>query len=141
MDRDLWLIIDPPGAPVPSFLASSINGSYGHDVVDVTHVYSMIRIYGRDSARVTTKLCAIDFSDEILPSGSALRTSVAGLVSLVIRADCIGNIGTFRDSTARSRSYVMLCERSAGKYLFDALLDAGREFEIDIEGFARLLPE
>lgn len=141
MDSDVWIIIDPPGASVPSFLASGINGSYGHDVLDVTHVYSMIRIYGSDSAKVTTKLCAIDFSDEILPSGSALRTSVAGLVSLVIRADCVGNIEALRGSTARSRSYVMLCERSAGKYLFDSLLDAGQEFEIDIEGFARLLPE
>jgi hypothetical protein len=29
-----------------------------------------------------------------------------------------------------------MCERSAGQYLFDALLDAGQEFGIDIEGFA-----
>jgi len=29
----------------------------------------------------------------------------------------------------------MLCERSAGQYLFNTLLDAGAEFGIDIEGF------
>jgi hypothetical protein len=28
-----------------------------------------------------------------------------------------------------------MCERSAGQYLFDTLLDAGQEFGIDIEGF------
>jgi hypothetical protein len=27
------------------------------------------------------------------------------------------------------------CERSSGQFLFDALLDAGTEFEIDAEGF------
>jgi hypothetical protein len=27
------------------------------------------------------------------------------------------------------------CERSSGQFLFDALLDAGAEFGIDIQGF------
>lgn len=33
------------------------------------------------------------------------------------------------------RSYLLHCERSCGQYLFDALLDAGAEFGIDIDGF------
>jgi heterotetrameric sarcosine oxidase gamma subunit len=136
---DLWLIIDPPLASRFSLLAQVINDSYAHNVVDVTHAYAMIRIYGADSAKLLTKLCAIDFSEKTLANGSALRTSVAGLVSDLIRDDCAGGFTPTRNSTNRIRSYVLLCERSAGKYLFEALLDAGGEFEIDVEGFARLL--
>ena len=33
-------------------------------------------------------------------------------------------------------SYLILCDRSAGQYLFNIFLDAGQEFEIDIHGFA-----
>jgi heterotetrameric sarcosine oxidase gamma subunit len=139
MASDLWLIIDPPCASRFSQLAQGINESYADNVVDVTHAYAMIRIYGADSAKLMTKLCAIDFSEKTLANGSALRTSIAGLVSDLIRDDLAGGFATTRDSADRIRSYVLLCERSAGKYLFDALLDAGSEFEIDVEGFARLL--
>ena len=32
-------------------------------------------------------------------------------------------------------SYLLHCERSSGQYLFDALLRAGAEFGIEIDGF------
>ena len=32
-------------------------------------------------------------------------------------------------------SYLMHCERSSGQYLFDALLDAGADLGIDVDGF------
>jgi glycine cleavage system aminomethyltransferase T len=40
-----------------------------------------------------------------------------------------------RDDQAGARSYLLHCERSSGQYLFDALLDAGEEFGIDVAGF------
>ena len=68
-------------------------------------------------------MCGIDLSDEVTPDGAALRTAVANLVTDVIRVD--------RDGVP---SYLLHCERSSGQYLFDALLDAGREFGIEIDG-------
>jgi hypothetical protein len=32
-------------------------------------------------------------------------------------------------------SYLLHCERSSGQYLFDTLLDAGREFGVQVDGF------
>jgi glycine cleavage system aminomethyltransferase T len=48
---------------------------------------------------------------------------VANLVTDVVRVD--------RDGLP---SYLLHCERSSGQYLFDTLLDAGREFGIEIDG-------
>ena len=82
-----------------------------------------------------SKLCAIDFGDKVSPDKTALRTSMAGLVVEVVRSDLAN---PFHDAAAPDstlRSYLMLCERSAGQYLFNILLDAGQEFGIDVEGF------
>jgi glycine cleavage system aminomethyltransferase T len=43
-----------------------------------------------------------------------------------------------RDDIRLERSYLLHCERSSGQYLYDALLDAGREFGIEPDGFAEL---
>jgi glycine cleavage system aminomethyltransferase T len=40
-----------------------------------------------------------------------------------------------RDDEDGTRSYLLHCERSYGQYLFDALLDAGHEFGIEISAF------
>jgi sarcosine oxidase gamma subunit len=66
----------------------------------------------------------VDLSDAVTPDGAAFRTSVAKLVTDVVRDDVDGQ-----------RSYVLHCERSSGQYLFDALVDAGAEYGIDIDGF------
>ncbi len=41
-----------------------------------------------------------------------------------------------RSLDATERSYLLHCERSSGQYLFDAVLDAGREFGIQVDGFS-----
>ena len=40
-----------------------------------------------------------------------------------------------RDDRDGVRSYLLHCERSSGQYLFDGLLDAGAEFDIDVDAF------
>jgi glycine cleavage system aminomethyltransferase T len=50
---------------------------------------------------------------------------VARLVTDVVRDDIDG-----------ARSYLLHCETSSGRYLFEALLDAGGEFGIDVDGFS-----
>jgi heterotetrameric sarcosine oxidase gamma subunit len=131
-----WLLIGSPDLPLPTHLTASLNGDDELiTIVDLTHARALVRMVGTDSAKVMSKLCAIDFSDRISPDKSAFRTSMAGLVVEVVRSDLAN---PFHDAVSRDstlRSYLMLCERSAGQYLFNILLDAGHEFGIDVEGF------
>ena len=92
--------------------------------VDVTHGRALMRLSGADAHRVIAKLCAIDFTFST-PDGTALRTSVAGVATDVVRDDV---------RSTQERSYLLHCERSSGQYLFDALLDAGREFYVQVDG-------
>jgi glycine cleavage system aminomethyltransferase T len=57
------------------------------------------------------------------PDGAAFRSSVAALATDVVRDDVSG-----------ARSYLLHCERSSGQYFFDALLTAGRDLGIEIDG-------
>ena len=93
--------------------------------VDQTHGRALIRLSGPAAPRVLAKLCGIDLADDITPDGAAFRTSVAGLATDVIRDDLPG----------ATRSYLLHCERSSGQYFFDAMLRAGAEFGLEIDGF------
>jgi len=131
-----WLIVGPSGVTLPA-LATDGSDSTPElvTIVDLTHARAVVRIVGADSAKVMSKLCAINFRDKATPDNTALRTSMAGLVAEIIRSDLTNRPGGAAGSDAASRCYVVLCERSAGQYLFNTLLDAGAEFGIDIEGF------
>lgn len=85
--------------------------------VDVSHGRAMLRLTGAAAPALLAKLCAIDLSEKVVPDGAAFRSSVARVVTDVVR-----------DDTDAGRSYVLHCERSSGQYLADAVLDAGREF-------------
>ncbi|MDN5931342.1 MAG: hypothetical protein L0I24_09815, partial [Pseudonocardia sp.] len=91
-------------------------------VVDLTHGRALLRLHGADAAAALAKVCAIDLSDDVTPNGAALRTSVAKVVTDLVRDDADGVPG-----------YLLHCERSSGRYLFDALLDAGAEFGMDLD--------
>jgi heterotetrameric sarcosine oxidase gamma subunit len=93
-------------------------------VIDLTHGRALLRLSGADSVGVLAKLCAIDLADTVTPNLSAFRSSVAKLVTDVVRDDLVD----------RTRSYLLHCERSSGQHLFDCLVDAGAEFGIDIAG-------
>jgi len=94
-------------------------------IVDLTHGRALMRLTGGQAAMVLGKLCPIDLSDPMCPNGAAFRAAVANVVTDVVRDDIEG-----------TRSYLVHCERSSGQFLFDALIDAGTEFGIDIEGFS-----
>jgi heterotetrameric sarcosine oxidase gamma subunit len=121
-----WLLLDPPGT------AAEVAGRVEEmpdeglvSVFDATHGRALVRLTGEQAPDMLAKVCGIDFSDEVTPDGAAFRSSVAKLVTDVVRDDLDGE-----------RSYLLHCERSSGQYLFDALLDAGDEFGIEIDGFA-----
>lgn len=110
-----WIMVGGHGPPQP-------NGDFV-SVIDITHGRALLRLTGSGAASVLAKLCAIDLSERVTPNGAAFRSSVANLVTDVVRDD--------HDGTA---SYLLHCERSSGQYLFDVLLDAGAEFGIEPTG-------
>lgn len=120
-----WLLLAPPGtAPEVACRVEAVPDDGLVSVVDVTHGRALMRITGDKSPDLLAKVCAIDFSEAVTPNGAAFRSSVAKLVTDVVRDD---ESGVY--------SYLLHCERSSGQYLFDALLDAGDEFGIEIDGF------
>ena len=131
-----WLFLGEPGTrlSIPDPAADSDSVGLPVTLVSVTHANALMRLSGIDSAKVLSKLCGINFNDTATPNCSALRTSIARVVVSLIRDDLAVAVGARHDDSIRS--YLIMCERSAGQYLFNALLDAGQEFGIDVQGFA-----
>ena len=118
-----WLLLADVGTPaeVAARVDPSDHGLVS--VLDVTHGRALMRLSGAAAAGVLGKVCAIDLSEGVTPNLTAFRSSVATLTTDVVRDD----VGT-------TPSYLLHCERSSGQYLFDVLLDAGREFGIERDG-------
>ena len=120
-----WLLLAPPGANAA--VAGRVEEVQDDELVsvfDATHGRALMRITGARAADLLAKVCGVDLSEETTPDGAAFRSSVAKLVTDVVRDDRGGE-----------RSYLLHCERSSGQYLFDALVDAGDEFGIEVDGF------
>jgi sarcosine oxidase subunit alpha len=99
-----WTVTGPPNIPP--------------DAVDLTHVRAMMRLSGTAAARVLAMVCALDLSDAMFPDGAAARTLVAGVATEIVRDD------------RGAPSYLLLPSRSFGRFLHDALCDAGEEHGI-----------
>ncbi len=92
----------------------------GHvSVIDYTHSRALFELSGADSARVLEKVCGLDLCDDMTPHGAVFSASVAKVTCDLVRRDVNGEL-----------SYLIACDRSLGQYLFDALLDAGSEFDL-----------
>lgn len=120
-----WLLLGAPGTA--QGIMSGLRSLAGEhvSVVDLTHGRALVRLTGADGARLLSKVCAIDLSETGTPNGAAFRGVVAEVATDVLRDDVAGD-----------RSYLLHCERSCGQYFFGALLDAGAEFGVEVEGFA-----
>jgi heterotetrameric sarcosine oxidase gamma subunit len=124
-----WLVLAPPGsaAPVADWLATVAADAAGDEFVsmtDLTHGRALVRITGPDAAGLLARLCGADLHDDMAPDGAALRSAVAGVATDIIR-----------DDQAAVPSYLLHCERSSGQYLFGALVGAGQELDIGVDGF------
>lgn len=87
------------------------------DGVDLTSVRAMFRLTGEDSASLLNRLCALDLTESVFPTGSAARTLIAGVATEIVR-----------DDQASVPSYLLLPSRSFGRYLEETIRDAGLEF-------------
>ncbi|MGI8531903.1 MAG: 2Fe-2S iron-sulfur cluster-binding protein [Geodermatophilaceae bacterium] len=132
-----WLVLDAPGtqAALRERLAGLVaaDGEFA-SVVDLTHGRALMVLRGAQAPDVLAKVCAIDLSEDSVPNGAALRTSVAKLVTDLVREDTTAP-GEMTEGGELVPTYLLHCERSSGQYLYDALLDAGAEFDIVTDGF------
>ena len=122
---DEWIVIGPVDAAeeIVGTLAPASAREFATSI-DSTHLSILLRLTGADAPRLLEKVCAIDLSEAATPDGAAFRSSVARVLTTVIRDDVGGE-----------RSYLLLGDRSSGQYLFDALLDAGEEFAVGVAGY------
>lgn len=111
-----WVVLGTPAAAAG--VVDDLEGEH-LGVIDVTHGRALFRLTGDHAARTLEKLCNLDWGDDMTPDGAVVSGSVAAVNCDLVRHD--------RDG---SRSYLITCDRSLGQYLFDAVLDAGREFGI-----------
>jgi sarcosine oxidase subunit gamma len=120
---DEWLILGPANAArttVGEMVAIEDDGLV--TVIDQTHGKTLLRLSGSMGRPLLEKVCAIDLSDRRTPDGVAFRTSIADAIAEVVRVD--------EDEVL---SYLLVCERDLGQYLFDVVIDAGSEFGIETD--------
>lgn len=120
-----WLLIDSPGrsAALLRLCETAAQDAFA-TTLDLTHGLALLRITGVQASAALSKICALDLSARTAPNGTAVRTSVARVITGVVRDDASG-----------VPSYLLLCERSVGQHLYDAVVDAGGEFGIAPDGF------
>ena len=120
-----WLLLASPGASAAvAGRVEEVPDEGLVSVFDATHGRALMRITGARADDLLAKVCGVDLSRHVTPDGAAFRSSVAKLVTDVVR-----------DGEDGVLSFLLHCERSSGQYLFDALIDAGDEFGIEVEGF------
>jgi heterotetrameric sarcosine oxidase gamma subunit len=115
---DEWFIVGPPGhaSEIADELEATVRGATSGPavVVDLTHGRALLRLSGPQTMALLGRVTAVDLDDRLVPNGSALRTSVARVVTDLVRDDYEGH-----------PSFLIHCERSSGRYLQQSLLAAG----------------
>lgn len=114
-----WLILGPADA-VWRF-ADAIDETGHVSKVDITHGRALFRVTGEQSTKVLEKICSLDWADNMMPNGAATSGSIAKVTCDIVRNDENG-----------ARSYLLASDRSSAQYLFDAIIDAGDEFNMGV---------
>jgi heterotetrameric sarcosine oxidase gamma subunit len=123
---DEWLALGPPGSQAT--LVERLRRTDG-TVVDVTNAGALLRVTGDRARDLLARECALDLSDRTTPDGAAPNGSVRRTAVSHVAA------GLIRDDIDDTLSYLVHCEWSLGRYLYDSLLDAGNEWGIETDGF------
>ncbi len=115
---DEWMVLGVPGtaAEIIEQVRSTVGAADPRqvDVVDLTHGRALVRVSGPGTMSLMQRVTAVDLDDRLVPNGSALRSSLAKVVTDIVRDDENG-----------SPSFLLHCERSSGRYLQESLLAAG----------------
>ena len=120
--NDLFFISTPPGKAASiqkKLMTASAASEQFITVTDVTHGRAEIRVIGPDSQALLSKLCGLDFHISAFPNETAKQSSLAKTAQLIIRCD-IGELPAFS----------IIGPQSLGAYIWDTLMEAGREFGV-----------
>ena len=88
--------------------------------IDVTGGWTSLALFGPDRLRLLSKVTAVDLRDEALPVGRCLQGPVFGVGTL---------IGRFENC------YELHVCPDVLEFLWEVMLDAGREFQLQPAGF------
>ncbi len=90
------------------------------DITNVTAALAAVNLAGPDSRKVLAKLCSdVDLSAEGFPYLAVRQGTVAGIPARLLRVGFVGELG-----------YEIHVPARYGEALWDALMEAGREFDI-----------
>ena len=96
-------------------------------LTDVTSAYTVMQVSGPRSRELLRKLTALDLGAEAFPDLACAQTGIAGVHAMILRVDVRALL-----------SFQVCCGREFGAFVWDALLDAGREFGVRPVGLAAL---
>ena len=129
--NDLFFISTPPGREVSTqkkLTTASAKSEPFVTVTDITHGRAEIRVIGPNSQALLSKLCGLDFHSSAFPNETAKQSSLAKTTQLIIRRD-IGELPTFS----------IIGTQSLGPYVWDTMMEAGKEFGLVPIGRAALV--
>ena len=90
------------------------------DIANVPSAYSAVNIAGPNARKVLAKVCSdIDLDSQAFPYMGVREGSVAGIPARVVRVGFVGELG-----------YEVHIPQHCGEALWDALIEAGAEFDI-----------
>ncbi len=93
--------------------------NWAYNMVNLTDYYSGINIAGPNSRKVLKKLVDIDLSNEEFPANGIRKAIINGVSAWLMRVGFVGEL-----------AYEIHLPASAATSLWDMLLEAGREFNI-----------
>ena len=128
--NDLFFISTPPGREVSAqkkLTTASAASEQFVTVTDITHGRAEIRVIGPNSQALLSKVCGLDFHPSRFLNEAAKQSSLAKTTQLIIRRD-IGELSAFS----------IIGSQSLGPYVWDTLMEAGREFGLVPIGRAAL---
>ena len=92
-------------------------------ITDVTHAYAMLAVMGPDARKLLEKLTDADLSNEAFPYRSAKEIDLAYARPLALRMGYVGELG-----------WELYIPAGFATGVFDAVADAGREFDLRLVG-------
>lgn len=134
---DLYFISAPPGqgeTHLSTLEAAAQQSEQLVTVTDVTHGRSELHVIGPQSAELLSRLCGLDFHPTQFPNGTARQSRIAKTNQIIIRRDLARAPGAASPLPA----YALVGGRSLAAYLWQTILEAGRDLGIAPIGRAAL---
>ena len=128
--NDLFFIYTPPGRETRTqkkLTTASASSEQFLTITEVTHGRAEIRVIGPHSYELLSKVCGLDFHPSVFLNETAKQSSLVKTTQLIIRCD-IGELPAFS----------IIGAQSLGPYVWDTLMEAGREFGVVPIGTAAL---